>query len=109
MKRVCLEPGCPNMAEDYLNRRCYLHSKEREGVIHDKDRKRIYNSRRWRYLRGKRLTINPICQGCGRELARDVDHVVSLEQGGRAYDLANTQALCSTCHGQKTSAEMRTK
>ena len=48
-RRVCIEPGCGSFAEDYLNRKCVGHSKEREGVIHHKERKRVYNSRRWRY------------------------------------------------------------
>ena len=109
MKRVCLEPGCPRFATDYLNRRCYLHSKERSGIIHDKDRKRIYNGRRWRYLRRKQLSGNPLCQVCG-ELASEVDHVRPLAQGGEPYDPANVQSLCGSCHSKKTMGEMmRTK
>ncbi|MEI5998246.1 HNH endonuclease [Paraburkholderia bengalensis] len=47
------------------------------------------------------------CAGCGRVWVanRDqIDHVVSLEQGG-GNDDANLQPLCDDCHKAKTAAE----
>jgi 5-methylcytosine-specific restriction protein A len=87
--------------------RCPEHSRERPHVIRSKEEGRIYDRRRWALLRRKRLSLNSICQACGDELARDVDHVVPIEQGGAPFDLANTQALCGSCHSKKTNREVR--
>jgi 5-methylcytosine-specific restriction protein A len=107
-RRICLEPGCGSFAEDYLNRRCLVHSKERDGVIHNKDRKRVYNSNRWRYLRRKQLSLNPLCQVCG-ELATEVHHVIPLAANGKAYDLDNLKSICTSCHSKATRQEMTTE
>ncbi len=107
MRRVCLEPGCSEFSE--YRGRCIIHSKERQGVIRDKESQRVYNTARWRILRRKRLSIDTLCVRCG-ELACDVDHITPIASGGQPYDLTNTQSLCSRCHGEKTRAEqMRTK
>ena len=45
------------------------------------------------------------CQACGRAGRLEVDHLVTLEGGGEAYDPANLQALCRPCHFAKTRAE----
>ena len=44
------------------------------------------------------------CQKAGR---MEVDHVVSLQRGGKALDSANLQALCVSCHIAKTRSETR--
>ena len=105
-ERVCLEPGCPNFAEDYLRRRCLVHSKERERVTHSKDEPRIYNSRRWQLLRRKKLSDQPVCEYCANELAREVDHFVAIEDGGAKWSWENLRSACSSCHSQKTRREI---
>jgi 5-methylcytosine-specific restriction protein A len=49
------------------------------------------------------------CRSCGI-VRRDneVDHIVGLEQGGAAMDMANLQTLCGGpdgCHTRKSAAE----
>lgn len=44
------------------------------------------------------------CQACGRTGTRlYADHIVELQDGGAATDLANGQALCGACHTRKTA------
>lgn len=42
-------------------------------------------------------------EGCTGK-ATEADHIVNIESGG-AEDVANMQAVCSTCHKQKTAQE----
>lgn len=75
------------------------------------DRKRVYNSRRWRGLRRQVLREEPWCRipGC-TNLSSDVDHVVPLRQiveaGGDPYARENVQGLCKRCHSEKTAREV---
>ena len=64
------------------------------------------STRRWRRLRDRKLTADPLCQwpGC-RVLATEVDHLVNLAEGGARYDWSNLQSLCSDHHEVKTQAE----
>lgn len=57
--------------------------------------------RHWQALRLLVLSEEPVCQDCGREMATQVDHVVSLERGG-THDRENLRALCASCHSKKT-------
>ena len=47
------------------------------------------------------------CRRCGRGGRLEVDHVRPLHRGGAVFDLANLQALCTSCHVAKTRAENR--
>ena len=38
------------------------------------------------------------CQRCGRAGILEVHHLVALEDGGSALDLANLETLCQKCH-----------
>ena len=43
------------------------------------------------------------CQSCGAQGVRLIaDHVQEISDGGDKLALANSQALCSACHGVKT-------
>ncbi|ALU70518.1 hypothetical protein H351_15495 [Rhodococcus erythropolis R138] len=42
-------------------------------------------------------------EGCTGK-ATEADHIVNIESGG-AEDIANMQAVCSTCHKHKTAQE----
>lgn len=100
---LCIEPRCPDRAT--YRGRCQRHSRKRERQTHRN--KEIYNSKRWKMLRKRRLFLDPLC-GCG-EIATDVDHIQPIEDGGEPFDLENTQSLCASCHGSKTAAELRAR
>lgn len=65
----------------------------------------------WRKLREQILARDAgLCVPCRSiglvSLAGAVDHIVNKKRGGSDHP-ANLQAICSTCHDQKTSAESR--
>ena len=45
------------------------------------------------------------CRACGRPGRLEVDHVVPIQRGGAAWDADNLQALCRSCHIEKTRRE----
>ena len=63
--------------------------------------------RRWAKLRRQCLHRDGYqcvqCKAQGVQL--HADHVKPLVQGGEAWDLANLQTLCTTCHAAKTGRE----
>ena len=60
-------------------------------------RRRVFERDRWR------------CQSCGRAGKLEADHIVRLEDepGRDPYDETNIQALCRSCHIEKTAKENR--
>jgi len=45
------------------------------------------------------------CERCGRTNTRlYADHIAELKHGGDPLDLSNGQALCGSCHTNKTNA-----
>ena len=62
----------------------------------------FYNSRAWKWLRTRKLAETPICEVCRVKRAVDVDHIVAINNGGDAIDLANLRSLCHECHSKKT-------
>ena len=67
-------------------------------------------SRRWRAIREQHLREHPLCVECMKHNritpAKEVDHIVPRRDAPeRAFDPANLQSLCPTCHGQKTRDE----
>ena len=66
---------------------------------------RRLNAKRWAFVRRKVLdAANWQCAKCNK-YANEVDHVQPLEKGGDAWDEANLQCLCKSCHIEKTSRE----
>jgi 5-methylcytosine-specific restriction protein A len=76
---------------------------------HDAERRRIYNSERWRKLRKLKFSYNPLCELCQKEgiviSAEDIHHIISfmsaddIEQRYHlAYDFDNLLSLCKVCH-----------
>ena len=62
---------------------------------------------RWGRLRIATLKeANWRCSVCNA-YAREVDHIVPLENGGPPYDPENLQVLCRDCHKAKTREENR--
>lgn len=99
MRQVCGHPRCPDPPT--YRGRCQRHARQRERATHRN--RSIYNSKRWKMLRRRRLFLDPLCS-CG-EIATDVDHITPIEEGGEPFGLENTQSLCKSCHSVKTRRE----
>ena len=68
---------------------------------------KIYNTTRWRKLRGYFIKNNPLCKLCKKKnittVAKVVDHIVEIADGGGAWDFSNLQSLCDPCHRVMTA------
>lgn len=73
------------------------------------DRRKIYNSERWRRLRAWKFACNPLCEMCLKEgktvTAEDIHHITSFmstndpeQRSFLAYDYNNLMSLCKQCH-----------
>lgn len=67
-------------------------------------------SRPWARLRQQVLDANPLCKPCldnGKTtLAQEVDHIKPLHKGG-GNELDNLQAICVSCHIDKTAQDAK--
>jgi len=100
----CKAPLCPELvAAGFCDSHRADHRPKRHGT-------KVYNSKRWKLLRRKKLNANPICEECEKELATEVDHVVDIHtRPDLAFTWSNLRSLCSPCHGTKTNAEVRSR
>jgi 5-methylcytosine-specific restriction protein A len=73
------------------------------------ERRKIYNSERWRRLRAWKFACNPLCELCLQENktvpAEDIHHIISFmstddprQRLFLAYDYNNLMSLCKQCH-----------
>ncbi len=110
MKRlkVCVEPLCPKLIESPASR-CTPHQRIRDMRYRDPRGRKVYQSPRWKGMRRAVLRDNPWCQECGLEVATEVDHVVSMHDGGHPFERTNLQSLCKKCHSRKTGREVRAR
>jgi 5-methylcytosine-specific restriction protein A len=74
--------------------------------------KRLYKTARWRRLRKRVLSRNPLCVECERQgritPATVVDHIIPHKGNLELFwDEDNLQALCKPCHDRKTAKEGR--
>jgi predicted Fe-S protein YdhL (DUF1289 family) len=67
----------------------------------------FYTSNGWVTIRARQLAREPICRGCERKRAREVDHIKPISEGGAARDPSNLQSLCRGCHRAKTNVQRR--
>lgn len=76
---------------------------------HDAERRKIYNTERWRRLRAWKFANNPLCEKClekGKTTpAEDIHHIVSFMSTDDpfrrleiAYNYNNLMSLCKVCH-----------
>ena len=69
----------------------------------------FYQSPRWRNTRAAVLRDSPLCCRCNAKgvlrLAKVVDHIVPIKQGGERFERSNLQSLCVPCHNAKTASE----
>jgi 5-methylcytosine-specific restriction protein A len=65
--------------------------------------------RAWQRVRAERLRVEPSCRPCRAEgkttPASEVDHIVSIADGGALLDINNTQSLCHDHHADKSAAD----
>lgn len=73
------------------------------------ERRKIYNSERWRRLRAWKFACSPLCEQCLKEgktvQTEDIHHIVSFmsaddpaQRNFLAYDYDNLMSLCKQCH-----------
>ena len=103
----CAHPGCPTLVPR-RKKYCSAHA-----TAHEEDRlspaARGYDHR-WQKARKRFLQLHPLCEECKRKgrvvLATDVDHI-KPHRGDPVlfWDIDNWQALCHSCHSQKTARE----
>lgn len=78
-------------------------------ILDRKARQKIYNDKRWHYLRDQHIQREPLCQVCQTEgrvkLAEEVHHLhpfplgkTDAEKRALAFDANNLISLCKHCH-----------
>lgn len=104
--RPCAMPGCPNVVQ--RGSYCDLHARATKRDM----RGDYHNTARWQRMRRMTLRAHPLCadpfgeHGTTPVLAREVDHIVPLADGG-SNDATNLQCLCKSCHSRKTREDMQ--
>lgn len=108
----CTELRCNNF-RSRLNTYCIDHGgKNSISNLITREKRKQYNSSKWKRLRQRQLSTQPLCQSCqiqGRIcLASDVDHVFPWNQIGPEAFMHNVyQSLCHECHSHKTQLEQQ--
>lgn len=89
----------------------YKPKKEKkENNQYNAERRKIYNSERWRRLRAYKFAADPLCEMCLKDnktvVAEDIHHITSFmstedkyQRLHLAYDFDNLMSLCKQCHG----------
>jgi len=111
LKKPCAYPGCPELV-GAGERYCEKHKtarrtrdKEYKARRTDLEEQAFYKTDRWRKLRQWKLRQNPLCEICKREgrttVAKLVDHIKPIKEGGDWMAVDNLQSLCVRCHNRK--------
>ena len=106
----CKESFCPEIVPDgfsYCSKHKHLESTH--GFTRkNRTRLKVYGSAAWRRARTYKLSINPLCEGCGTQAATEVHHVAQARtcQEG-IFNADNLQALCRSCHARESQRESR--
>ena len=97
--------GCPKCRKE--------SNKIYDTTLRATDRKKIYNSAKWKQVRELALLRDEFlcveCKKLGIETKFDeVDHIIELSDNiSLAYDLNNLQCLCRKHHREKTEREKK--
>lgn len=71
----------------------------------------IYGTARWKKIHNIKKKNNPLCETClkkGIVTPMDLaDHIKEILDGGKPFDINNTQSLCVKCHAKKTAKERK--
>ena len=84
-------------------------TEQKRTDTYNAERRKIYQSQRWRVLRLAKLAETPLCEMCDKiglvKPAVDVHHIVSfmstddkVKRKALAYDYDNLMSLCKECH-----------
>ena len=63
-------------------------------------RRRWYNTARWKKLRKKVLEGSPLCAICHRQPATQCDHIVHTHNNARFWDRSNLRPACAECNNR---------
>lgn len=111
-QRPCRYLGCRELHRNG-NGYCEEHQGEAGAWVRrqHKPKKTTERGYGWEWQRKRKRILKRdggLCQPCEREgritLAREVDHVVNKASGGDDSD-GNLQAICTSCHREKTARE----
>lgn len=105
---VCSTPGCPELTPSGPCRDCKRKADQRRGsgTARGWTSQWAHFSRTWLRQHPDCACTNPACHhpGSCEHPATQVDHIDgSGRTGPRAYDPANAQSLCQSCHSRKTA------
>lgn len=95
--------GCPKCRKE--------SNKQYDSNIRSEDRKKIYNSKKWKQVRELAMIRDEfLCVECKKlgilTKGEEVDHIEELQDRmDLAYDLDNLQLLCRKHHRDKTERE----
>lgn len=109
---TCAEPGCPEVVKTTYCDDC-RRTKDRTFKAAAPERRKVYESKRWRAIRRRILRRDPFCvcdrdccpNGC-QELSTVVDHVIDIVAGGAPFELANLRGMAKRCHDRKTARDV---
>lgn len=109
--KPCSHPGCGVLVRDGSSR-CAKHPKansfadKKRGNRHERGYGTAWTKLREFVLKRDEGLCKP-CKAAGRvTLASEVDHRIPKAEGG-TDDESNLQAICRTCHLDKTQAEAK--
>ena len=98
--KPCSRPGCPNLVSSGL---CDDH-KRQSNRDYDRGRKddpgrRLIQSGRWRKIRSRKLSINPLCERCEGNRRLVVAVMVHHKDRNQLNNRDNNlESLCNACH-----------
>jgi len=108
-KKPCKNRDCVELVESHETY-CARH-KRNEARRYEKyyrpqtsrEKKKAYNSEKWKKLRNEILSANPFCVECG-ERATEIDHLAAVEVDHPLFFArGNLRAMCKPCHSRKTA------
>lgn len=84
---------------------------QRKAFAREKDNSEFYNSWPWRKFSKRYKESHPLCVECEKKdlvvLAKVVDHINPINNGGEKLSEDNVQGLCESCHNRKSANESR--
>lgn len=113
MKR-CNRPGCTNYistsktyCDEHKDHNYKQYERIRTSTEEGRQYKRFYDTKAWKELRYQvLLEAGFICEMCKRNEATVADHIIpTLVRWDLRLERDNIQALCVSCHNQKTAAD----